>query len=212
MTNHRNWIALLLAGAFTAGAYTSAAQPQNTPPAAPKTAAPAPQATPPGCPGQLGLGVLGNLGNEQRQKVEALRSKKTQELAPLHQQLAQRRAELRALWAADAPSREQILQKQAEIAGLRTKLQTASVDFRLAVLALLTPEQRATLRSSRATSAGRGMQHGCMMQDGARPGGMMRGHGTQPGGMGHGAMMGQGPMDCPALFDPYECAEGMCSE
>ncbi len=52
-------------------------------------------------------------------------------------------AELRALWTTPAPNRDVILAKLAEIEVLHGKLDIARVDAQIAMVALLTEEQRA---------------------------------------------------------------------
>jgi Spy/CpxP family protein refolding chaperone len=209
MSNKQRSIGLLIATALATSLGTGPLSAQAAPATAPAKPAgqAAPSNGPPTCSQHPAIAALGNLDVEQRQKLDSLRSKKAAELAPVRQELARKYAELASLWAADAPERARILQKHGEISALRTKIQTASVDYRLAVLALLRTEQRAALRAQ-------GMPHG-PQHGGAGHGAATPGPGKQPGGMGHGGpmhgMMMQGGMhDCMSQeLEPYDCAAGL---
>jgi Spy/CpxP family protein refolding chaperone len=93
-----------------------------------------------------GLKAL-DLSVDQVRRIAELRADMVAKVAPLRAQLEVKRVELHALWLADQPSRQAILAKQREADGVRTKIRTASTDFRLAVLGVLTAEQRTRLQT-----------------------------------------------------------------
>lgn len=118
------------------------------------------------------------LSAEQRKQGEELKAKLEAQIAPVRAQLDAKRGELQALWSAANPDRRAILAKQVEMDSLRDGLRTAHVDFRLAMMKLLTPEQRAKAAAHRG-GPGRGQgPHG----DGGGFGGGEPGMGPGPGG------------------------------
>jgi Spy/CpxP family protein refolding chaperone len=119
-----------------------------------------------------------DLSTAQQEQIAALRSTMEEQTAQTREALDEKRSEMHALWSAETPDRDAILAKQVEMDELRRELRTAHIDFRLAVRALLTPEQRAKLDATRGR--GRGGRHG---RGGRGPG---AGHGWG-GGMGPGA-------------------------
>jgi hypothetical protein len=107
----------------------------------------------------------------QRERLAQLHGDIQKKLAPYRQQLEVKRGELKQLWSADAPSREAILKKLAEIDAIEVAMRPAMVDGRLAHLALLTPAQRTSMREPHRGGHGPG---GHPPMGGAKhPGGMM---------------------------------------
>jgi periplasmic protein CpxP/Spy len=150
---------------------------------------------PGGGPGHMGFGfgpraaeALGLSADQQKQLAD-LRTKVDDELAPVRAQLEAKHKELWDLWTAPNPDRNAILAKQAEIEPLRQRVQAAMVDFRLAALKVLTPEQRTKAQSLVA-------QHGGGFGPGAGPGpgGCPCGAGAGADGGGPGAW-GMGPQE-----------------
>lgn len=82
------------------------------------------------------------LTSEQSQKLQALRQAYLDEIAPLQNQLFGRNAELRLLWSAQEPDKEQIASKQKEINDLEQQIEDRSTRHRLSCREVLTPEQR----------------------------------------------------------------------
>ena len=97
-----------------------------------------------------------NLTPPQIQKIRQLRVDMVTKVAPLRAQLGARKAELRELWLAKTPSRGAIVAKHSAIDALGQKIRDARIDFKLRVLALLTPQQRTQLKSSVAAGPPRG--------------------------------------------------------
>ncbi|MGI5862047.1 MAG: Spy/CpxP family protein refolding chaperone [Myxococcales bacterium] len=96
--------------------------------------------------GHWGRGLASlDLQPEQRERIKAMRAEMAERAAPVREMVKAKKAELRTLWMADAPDRNAILAKQEEILRLRRELRVARVDHRLALLQVLTPEQRAEL-------------------------------------------------------------------
>ena len=180
----------------TESAPAMAATPSEAkPPAAAATASTAAPATAPPVVTPPPLPDLPALSTEQRAQIQAFHKRVQSEVAPLRQELQLKRQELRAAWSADAPQREAILTKLAELDTLRQKIRQIAVDERLAIIAMLTPEQRAAAKARRT-------------QHVARQGAPDLGWGM---GMGQGMRnmnMAAGVDDCPGLDDaahPAEC-------
>ncbi|HUU03943.1 MAG TPA: Spy/CpxP family protein refolding chaperone [Myxococcota bacterium] len=142
-----------------------------------------------GCMGQgrAGQGFAGvaglNLSAEQQKKIAELKTEMVKSTAAARTELDAKRAELQSLWSAERPDRGAILAKQAEMDLLRQKLRTSRVDHRLAVMELLTAEQRAKFATFRGKGFGGDCKGGCMGPCGGK------GHGHGPGskpGMGFG--------------------------
>jgi len=73
--------------------------------------------------GHGGYPYAGSLSPEQSQKVQALQEAYLKEISPLQNQLFTSKTELRTLWSAANPDKEQIMAKQNEINALRQQLQ-----------------------------------------------------------------------------------------
>jgi hypothetical protein len=110
-------------------------------------------------------------------------------LAPLRQELHQKRQALRGAWAADPPQRELILAKLGELEALRKQIRQIAVDERLNLIGLLTPPQRAAVKKRRAQYIS---QHGGAMGPGW---GMGLGVGIR------NLNMAAGVDDCPGMDD-----------
>jgi Spy/CpxP family protein refolding chaperone len=75
----------------------------------------------------------GSLSPEQSQELQVLRENYLKGITPIQNQLFSKRAELRLLWAAADPDKEQILSKQNEINGLQQTLQEMATNYQLTV-------------------------------------------------------------------------------
>lgn len=134
-------------------------------------------------PGRMGERMLKDLGLSaaQLEQVSTLKQQMKTATKPLHDDLKALHEQMLELWKVDAPDRAAILRLHAEIDAVRAKLQVAHIDHRLAVHAILTPEQRAKAAER-------------MDRKGFGRGG--RGVGAGPGGAG-GFGPGFGNPDCP---------------
>jgi Spy/CpxP family protein refolding chaperone len=126
-----------------------------------------------------------DLSAEQQQKITELRTKMIESMAGTRTELDAKRGELQSLWSAERPDRGAILAKQAEMDLLRQKLRTSRVDQRLAVMEILTTEQRAKFKAIRGKGFGGKCMGGCMGPCGGKGHGHGRGPGPMPG-MGFG--------------------------
>lgn len=125
---------------------------------------------------RAGLGLRGvELTEAQRQKLDELRAEQVKALATVRADLEVKATEMVALWRAEKLEARKLVAKVREISGLREKLEVARVNLRVAMLELLTPEQREQLRA-----AGReGERRGKGMGGEGRKGRGMRGQGRQ---------------------------------
>ena len=82
------------------------------------------------------------LDAEQKRQFQTTRQQQKQVIQPLKKQLRAKRQELRRLWQEDAPNRDAILTKHAEMDHIRIQIRAVRIDGRLAMHSLLTPEQR----------------------------------------------------------------------
>ena len=96
-----------------------------------------------------------DLSAAQLEQVTALRATMEETTSETRDALDERRSEMHDLWMADAPDRAAILAKHAEMDELRRDLRIAKIDFKLAVHALLTPDQRARLDATPDGKRGR---------------------------------------------------------
>ncbi len=108
-------------------------------------------------PGMKGARMAKRLGLDDKQQAEMknIRGAKFATVTPLKLQLVGKRVEMKELWKAERPNRAAILAKQGEIIALRAQIQEANVDFRLALMQVLTPEQRAKFVASRGFGQGK---------------------------------------------------------
>lgn len=104
--------------------------------------------------GKRGLGgriaAALELTTEQKVEIQQLKAQMIEDLAPAKAKLGELRSEMHALWTADNPSEKKIMAKHAEMDTYRKKIRARQVQFRLDVLNLLTPDQRAKLKQLKA--------------------------------------------------------------
>ncbi|MFC1533791.1 Spy/CpxP family protein refolding chaperone [Thermodesulfobacteriota bacterium] len=91
-----------------------------------------------------GISNLG-LSEEQSEEIKKLREALMQEIAPLRNQLVDKRAELRLLWEQENPDRVEILTKDKEISGIHAQLKKKLTLHRFDFMDVLTDEQKAKL-------------------------------------------------------------------
>ncbi len=82
------------------------------------------------------------LSPEQSEKLKELRRAYLDEITPLQSRLFTLRAELRILWAAEVPDKDQIALKQKEMLDIKHKIEDITTRHRLECREILTPEQR----------------------------------------------------------------------
>jgi Spy/CpxP family protein refolding chaperone len=112
-----------------------------------------------GCP------AIPGLTEEQEKKVQALDLELEKTLLPLKAQMEVKIAELKGLALADNPDKGAIDKKIDDIGALRTQIMKKKIQNKLAVRALLTPDQRVDF-DKRLLRMGRGFMEGD--QDGPR--------------------------------------------
>ncbi len=88
-----------------------------------------------------------DLTADQKAKITALREAHLKDLKPLQDQLFVKSRQLKDLWLAKTPDRENILTLQREVQILRNQLMDKLTTYRLDAWQLLTPEQQAKVRS-----------------------------------------------------------------
>jgi Spy/CpxP family protein refolding chaperone len=79
---------------------------------------------------------------EQEPQIADLKMKLIRETAPIKTELKIKQLELRALWKEDNPDTKKVLAKTKEISALKTSLQEKMINHKLAILKILTPEQK----------------------------------------------------------------------
>ena len=110
-------------------------------------------------PGPMALAAL-DLTAAQQKKIGELRAAHNQRLIEMQARLDVLRSEMAELWRADRPDRKAILAKHGEMDILRQQIREEGVDFRLAVMDLLTTDQLKQLktwRGRRGPGKGRGL-------------------------------------------------------
>jgi zinc resistance-associated protein len=172
---------LLCSGCTSTNAYAQGA---------PKAPAAAKAAAPPAAPAPI--------SPEQSAKVQQLQVDAIAKTAPLRAQVQVKRAEIQAMWQTPKPNRDEILKAEAQIDALHQQIRQAWVDFHIAALAVLTPEQRAAgmlpcsgpgcgfgpnagVGAGQGWGAGRGMGRGRGFGRGMGPGGGSGACGRYPG-------------------------------
>lgn len=88
-----------------------------------------------------------DLTSDQRVKITALREAHLKDVKPLQEQLFIKSRQLKDLWLARTPDRENILTLQQEVQILRGQLMDKLTTYRLDAWQLLTPEQQSKVRS-----------------------------------------------------------------
>ena len=111
------------------------------------------------CAGGLGAS---NLTSEQQTKMQELRQKHYNEVAPFRDKMFSLRQEIRTLWSDPKADSKVIQSKTKEMSDLRDQMQDKMVQFRLEARNLLTPDQIQAL--------GTGCGQGCGPGGGAGPG------------------------------------------
>jgi Spy/CpxP family protein refolding chaperone len=84
---------------------------------------------------------------EQTAKIKDLREAHLKDIKPLRDKMFSKRGELKLLWLQTTPDREKITAVQKEIGSLRDQMQDKGTSQRLAMLNILTPEQRTRVQA-----------------------------------------------------------------
>ncbi|MBI2372055.1 MAG: Spy/CpxP family protein refolding chaperone [Deltaproteobacteria bacterium] len=138
--------------------------------------------------GMMGSGpaALPTLTPEQQGKLTTLHQEFVKETAPLRTELHTKWFELRTLYRTEPRDQAKIETAEKTVQDLRAQLYEKATKNREALLAILTPEQRAQL----GTVGPHGMMWGTGTRQGVGPG---RGMGYGPRAMGAGPGAGFGP-------------------
>ena len=103
-----------------------------------------------------GTPAIPNLTAEQSTKIQALQKAHLDEIAPLQQDLLNKKTELRSLWLNPTPDQAKITALQKETLNLQSKLAEKGTNLRLEIRKVLTPEQQAQMAAF-GPGMGRGM-------------------------------------------------------
>lgn len=114
-----------------------------------------------------GLGLTA----EQTAKIGDLREAHLKDIKPLRDKMFSKRGELKLLWLQKTPDREKITAVQKEIGSLRDQMQDKMTSHRLAMLNILTPEQRTKFQALAAEKGFGSGGRGFGPRDGSGPGG-----------------------------------------
>ena len=120
-----------------------------------------------------------NLTVDQQKTITTMQTQFQKDQIKARSRLETAQVELRGLMTNPSENTKQIKATQAEINQIRTELQNAGVDHRVAIRKLLTPEQQILFDKR----GGRGMGNGQGMRDG-RGSGNMGGRGGSGGSRG----------------------------
>jgi protein CpxP len=93
------------------------------------------------------------LTEAQEAEMAALREEMQEQTKGLHEQTRELHKQMHDLWQVDSPDGAAIKALQKKIHNLHGQMENISIDFRLEMLAILTPEQRAELRAQMAERA-----------------------------------------------------------
>jgi len=83
---------------------------------------------------------------EQETQITDLKMRLIKETGPIKTELKIKQMELQALWKEDNPDTKKVLAKTKEISALKTSLQEKLINHKLAILKLLTPEQKKMMK------------------------------------------------------------------
>ena len=103
-----------------------------------------------------GAPAIPNLTAEQSTQIQALQKAHLDEIAPLQQDLLNKKTELRSLWLNPTPDQAKITALQKETLNLQSKLAEKGTNLRLEIRKVLTPEQQAQMAAF-GPGMGRGM-------------------------------------------------------
>jgi periplasmic protein CpxP/Spy len=95
-----------------------------------------------------------NLTAEQQAKMQDLRQKHYNDVAPLREKMFSLRRELRTLWSDPKADSKTIEEKTKEMKALRDQMRDKGVQFRLEARSLLTPDQIKTFGSGCGQGSG----------------------------------------------------------
>ena len=87
------------------------------------------------------------LSDEQNAAIQAIRDDFREEMGPARETVRELRGELRELWSADEPDSMAIIRKMDELQAEKHAIDIARVEARLAVLDVLTADQKAEMQA-----------------------------------------------------------------
>jgi Spy/CpxP family protein refolding chaperone len=97
---------------------------------------------------------------DQQKQISDLRTALELKMTPLRNEMATQSSELRRLWAAPTPDRKAIQDKQGQMDQTHKQMRDVRMDYRLAVLKVLTPAQREKLQTAGEPGFGLGGGYG----------------------------------------------------
>lgn len=133
-----------------------------------------------------------DLTADQQKRLAELRDASDRKVVAQRNDMINKSSELRRLWSAPKPDRQAIQKTQAEMDQIRKQIRDARTEYHLAMLELLTPEQREKLQATQGPGFGPGF--GARLH--GRGSGFGPGMGTGPRGHGFGrgsGCSGMGP-------------------
>jgi Spy/CpxP family protein refolding chaperone len=89
-----------------------------------------------------------NLSDEQKVKIEGIRTSARKEIRPIREKMFDKSVELRRLWLQVNPDRDKIMAAQKEMRKLRDFMDDKITAMRLEIRKVLTPEQNEKLANS----------------------------------------------------------------
>ncbi len=95
-----------------------------------------------------------DLSAEQEKQMTNLKTAMIKETEPLKTDLKVKGMELMELWKDDNPDAKKILAKVQEINGLKLKLQEKMINHKLAMMKILTPEQKTMMKGMMGMGCG----------------------------------------------------------
>jgi len=96
----------------------------------------------------------------QSAAMEKLRDEVREQIAPLMEQDRKLRAQMRDEWRKDVPDENRLVKLHRQMIRLEEKIGELRIEHRVDVRSLLTPAQRAELRSFEGDRSGRGKRRG----------------------------------------------------
>jgi len=88
------------------------------------------------------------LTDEQVVQIKAIRAAHLEDVRPLMDKISKKRKELKTLWLEIPPDQDEIASQQKEFVKLLDMMQDKMIDYRRAVLRIMTPEQKEKLRAA----------------------------------------------------------------
>lgn len=115
-----------------------------------------------GCKAEFGprMAATLNLTAEQQAQIDELRAEMDKDLAPVHDALDKLRSQKHQLWTTENPDEGAIIAIEQKMDPLRKQIRERKIQFRLDMLEILTPEQRAEHQKMMESRKNRGPSRG----------------------------------------------------